>query len=83
MSDTHIPSVTLGRTGLVTSKLSLGTYGWGGTGPPEVRVIGDDKILELLRAGFRAGIRFINTAEAYVNTATTRIVCHRRPYLQS
>jgi D-threo-aldose 1-dehydrogenase len=61
--------VTLGRTGLVTSKLSLGTYGWGGVGPPEVRVIGDDAMLELLRAAFRAGIRFINTAEAYENEA--------------
>ncbi|MBV9328238.1 MAG: aldo/keto reductase [Chloroflexi bacterium] len=65
----RIPSVTLGRTGLVTSKLSLGTYGWGGLGPPEVRVEGDDNILALLRAAFRAGIRFINTAEAYGNEA--------------
>jgi D-threo-aldose 1-dehydrogenase len=53
----------------VTSKLSLGTYGWGGAGPPEVRVIGDEAMLELLRAAFRAGIRFINTAEAYENEA--------------
>src|SRR5215831_2215516 len=65
----RVPSVTLGRTGLVTSKLSLGTYGWGGVGPPEVRVMGDDAMLELLRAAFRAGIRFINTAEAYENEA--------------
>lgn len=69
MSDRRIPSVTLGRTGLVTSKLSLGTYGWGGLGPPEVRVEGDENILTLLRAAFRAGIRFINTAEAYANEA--------------
>jgi D-threo-aldose 1-dehydrogenase len=69
VSDSRIPSVTLGRTGLVTSKLSLGTYGWGGVGPPEVRVEGDENILGLLRAGFRAGIRFINTAEAYANEA--------------
>lgn len=69
MSDSRIPSVTLGRTGLVTSKLSLGTYGWGGVGPPEVRVEGDDNILALLRAGFEAGVRFINTAEAYANEA--------------
>jgi D-threo-aldose 1-dehydrogenase len=67
--DVRIPSVTLGRTGLVTSKLSLGTYGWGGVGPPEVRVEGDENILTLLRAAFRAGIRFINTAEAYANEA--------------
>jgi D-threo-aldose 1-dehydrogenase len=65
----QLPSVTLGRTGLVTSKLSLGTYGWGGLGPPEVRVVGDDNMLALLRAAFRSGIRFINTAEAYENEA--------------
>jgi D-threo-aldose 1-dehydrogenase len=53
----------------VTSALSLGTYGWGGVGPPEVRVVGDDAMLELLRAAFRAGIRFVNTAEAYENEA--------------
>jgi D-threo-aldose 1-dehydrogenase len=64
-----VPSVTLGRTGLVTSKLSLGAWGWGGVGPPEVRVEGDDRIRELLRAAFAAGIRFINTAEAYDNEA--------------
>jgi D-threo-aldose 1-dehydrogenase len=69
MPDRQLPSVTLGRTGLVTSKLSLGTYGWGGVGPPEVRLVGDDNMLELLRAAFRAGIRFINTAEAYENEA--------------
>jgi D-threo-aldose 1-dehydrogenase len=69
VSDSRVPSVTLGRTGLVTSKLSLGTYGWGGVGPPEVRVEDEDTILDLLRAGFQAGIRFINTAEAYANEA--------------
>jgi D-threo-aldose 1-dehydrogenase len=69
VSDSSIPSVTLGRSGLVTSKLSLGTYGWGGVGPPEVRVEGDDNILALLRAGFKAGVRFVNTAEAYANEA--------------
>jgi D-threo-aldose 1-dehydrogenase len=65
----RVPSVTLGRTGLVTSKLSLGTWGWGGVGPPEVRVEGDARIVSLLRAAFQAGIRFINTAESYANEA--------------
>src|SRR5207302_8803708 len=69
MPEDRIPSVTLGRTGLVTSKLSMGTDGWGGFGTPEVRVEGDDNIRELLRAGFHAGIRFLNTAEAYANEA--------------
>lgn len=59
----------LGRTGLTTTRLSLGTYGWGGAGPPEVRVEGDAAIIDLLRVVFSAGIRFINTAEAYANEA--------------
>ena len=70
MPEPPIPSVTLGRTGLVTSKLSLGTWGWGGqVGPPEVHVVGEDAMVDLLRSAFRAGIRFINTAEAYENEA--------------
>ena len=69
MPDSVIPSVTLGRTGLTTTKLSLGTWGWGGLGPPEVRVEGEARIVSLLRAVFAAGIRFINTAEAYENEA--------------
>jgi D-threo-aldose 1-dehydrogenase len=65
-----VPSVTLGRTGLVTSKLSLGTWGWGGTvGPPQVRLADEATMLAVLRACFRAGVRFINTAEAYENEA--------------
>jgi D-threo-aldose 1-dehydrogenase len=65
----NVPSVVLGRTGLETSKLSLGTYGWGGSGPPQVRVEGDDRVVTLLKAAFEAGIRFLNTAEAYANEA--------------
>jgi D-threo-aldose 1-dehydrogenase len=68
-AERRVPSVTLGRTGLATSKLSLGTYGWGGAGPPQVRVEGDARILSLLQAAFAAGIRFLNTAEAYENEA--------------
>jgi D-threo-aldose 1-dehydrogenase len=70
MPETRVPTVTLGRTGLQTSRLSLGVWGWGGrVGPPEVRVEGDANIVSLLRAVFAAGIRFINTAEAYDNEA--------------
>jgi D-threo-aldose 1-dehydrogenase len=70
VAESRVPSVTLGRSGLVTSKLSLGTWGWGGgVGPPQVRVEGDDRILSLLLAAFDAGVRFINTAEAYQNEA--------------
>ena len=38
-------------------------------GPPEVHVIGDERMLALLRRAFDAGIRYINTAEAYENEA--------------
>jgi D-threo-aldose 1-dehydrogenase len=70
MTGAHVPSVTLGRTGISTSKLSLGTWGLGGfVGPAEVHVVGDDAIVDLLRTAFAAGIRFINTAEAYENEA--------------
>jgi D-threo-aldose 1-dehydrogenase len=69
VSESLVPTVTLGRTGLVTSKLSLGTYGWGGVGPPQVRVEGDELVVALLKAAFEAGIRFLNTAEAYQNEA--------------
>src|SRR6266851_1441251 len=69
MPESTLPSVSLGRTGLTTSKLSLGAWGWGGVGPQEVRVEGDERIVHLLRAAFAAGIRFINTAEAYENEA--------------
>src|SRR6266536_2353314 len=50
-------------------KASLTPRGWGGVGPPEVRVEGETRIVELLRAAFAAGIRFLNTAEAYDNEA--------------
>lgn len=70
MTSARVPSVMLGRTGLTTSKLSLGTWGLGGAvGPPEVHVVGDEAIVDLLTAAFAAGIRFINTAEAYENEA--------------
>jgi D-threo-aldose 1-dehydrogenase len=69
MPERRIPSVVLGRTGLTTTRLSVGAYGWGGVGPPEVRVEGDQALIDLLRTVFAAGIRFINTAEAYENEA--------------
>jgi len=64
-----VPSTTLGRTGLTTSKLALGAYGWGGAGPAETRLEGDEAIVAALRAAFAAGIRCIHTAEAYENEA--------------
>lgn len=64
-----VPTVTLGRTGLQTSRLALGAYGWGGQGPAETRLEGDEAIVTMLRTAFAAGIRCIHTAEAYENEA--------------
>lgn len=64
-----VPEATLGRTGLRTSRLAIGTYGWGGQGPAETRLEGDERILRMLRTAFAAGIRCIHTAEAYENEA--------------
>lgn len=62
-----IPEITLGRTGLKTTKLALGAYGWGGLGPQRTQLVGDDAILALLTAAFAAGVKCIHTAEAYEN----------------
>jgi D-threo-aldose 1-dehydrogenase len=64
-----VPWVTLGRTGLRTTKLAIGAYGWGGQGPAQTRLEGDEAIVATLRAAFAAGIRCIHTAEAYENEA--------------
>jgi D-threo-aldose 1-dehydrogenase len=64
-----VPTTTLGRTGLTTSRLALGAYGWGGAGPERTRLEGDAAIVEALRAAFDAGIRCVHTAEAYDNEA--------------
>lgn len=64
-----VPTVTLGRTGLQTSRLAIGAYGWGGQGPAETQLNGDEAIVTMLRTAFAAGIRCIHTAEAYENEA--------------
>src|SRR3954471_14036665 len=64
-----MPTTTLGRTGLTTSRLALGAYGWGGAGPARPRLEGDEAIVATLRAAFAAGIRCIHTAENYNNEA--------------
>lgn len=64
-----VPWVTLGRTGIRTTKLAIGAYGWGGQGPEQTRLEGDEAIVAALRAAFAAGIRCIHTAEAYENEA--------------
>ncbi len=62
-----IPPTTLGRTGLRTSRLALGTFGWGKVGPAVARVESERALVEVLRTAFRAGIRYVDTADQYQN----------------
>jgi D-threo-aldose 1-dehydrogenase len=55
---TSLPTVALGRTGLVSTKIGLGTAAW----PREVPY---EQTLEMVRTAFEAGIRYIDTAPLY------------------
>ncbi len=55
---TEIPKVTLGRSGIVSTKLGLGTASW----PREVPF---EQVLEMLQMALDAGIRHIDTAPLY------------------
>jgi D-threo-aldose 1-dehydrogenase len=62
-----IPWGTIGRTGLKTTKLGIGTWGFGPIGAPESQVGDDEAMVAVLRAAFDAGIRYLDTAESYAN----------------
>ena len=54
----QVPPVTLGRSGVQSTKLALGSANWIGK-------VGDDAYVELLREAFRLGIRHVDTAPSY------------------
>ena len=54
----QVPPVTLGRSGVQSTKLALGSANWIGR-------VGDDAYVELLREAFRLGIRHVDTAPSY------------------
>ena len=54
----QVPPVTLGRSGVRSTKLALGSANWIGR-------VGDDAYVELLREAFRLGIRHVDTAPSY------------------
>jgi D-threo-aldose 1-dehydrogenase len=54
----QVPAVTLGRSGVHSTKLALGSANWIGK-------VGDDAYVELLREAFRLGIRHVDTAPSY------------------
>ncbi len=53
-----VPRVTLGRTGIISTKIGLGTAAW----PREVPY---PQTLDTLKTAFDAGIRYIDTAPLY------------------
>jgi D-threo-aldose 1-dehydrogenase len=65
---TPMPMVTLGRTGIVTSRLSVGTWGFGDASALAAKVP-DENIAGILTTAFKAGVRFIDSAEVYDNEA--------------
>ncbi len=54
----QVPRVTLGRSGVRSTKLALGSANWIGR-------VGDDAYTALLREAFRLGIRHVDTAPSY------------------
>jgi predicted aldo/keto reductase-like oxidoreductase len=54
--------VSLGKTGIKTSVLGIGT---GMSGGREVRTLGQDSFVRMVREAYDRGIRFIDTALAY------------------
>jgi D-threo-aldose 1-dehydrogenase len=66
---TPMPAAILGRTGLATSRLSIGTWGFGPVGAPETRIADDSSLEALLSAAFAAGVTMLDSAEAYQSEA--------------
>src|SRR5689334_6217152 len=62
-----VPWTTVGRTKLRTTKLGIGTWGFGPIGAPATQVGDDEALVAVLRAAFDAGIRYLDTAESYAN----------------
>jgi D-threo-aldose 1-dehydrogenase len=58
MSLPAIPTTVLGRTGLRTTKLGIGTATF-------IARCGDDVLLSVMRAAFKAGVRHLDTARLY------------------
>jgi D-threo-aldose 1-dehydrogenase len=66
MTTNHVPKVTIGRSGITTSQLSLGTWGIGKAAA--AATIGDDAtIVSVLEAAFAAGITYLDSADMYEN----------------
>lgn len=61
-------TATLGRSGIVTSRIGLGAWGLGNTGShPAVQVLDEADIEDILRTAFELGITLLDSAEVYAN----------------
>jgi len=62
-----VPWTSVGSTGIRTTKLGIGAWGFGPIGAPATQVGDDAALVEVLRAAFQAGLRYLDTAESYAN----------------
>lgn len=60
-----IDSVPLGESGLVVSRMALGTGSIGGGGASNQTRLGQETFTRMLRHGYERGVRFVDMAEAY------------------
>jgi aryl-alcohol dehydrogenase-like predicted oxidoreductase len=63
----------LGRTGIQVSEIGLGAWGLGAAGWPGV---GDDEGIDALRTAFDLGVTFVDTALAYGNGHSERVIAN-------
>ncbi len=64
MSDSMLPTATLGRTGLDVTRLGYGAMAIHGV-PPSGKAISDDHARDVLHSVMDAGINFIDTSNCY------------------
>jgi D-threo-aldose 1-dehydrogenase len=64
-----IPWTDVSHTRMHTTRLGIGTWGFGPIGAPATQVGDDEALVAVLRAAFDAGIRYLDTAESYANEA--------------
>jgi D-threo-aldose 1-dehydrogenase len=62
-----VPWTDVGRASLHTTKLGIGTWGFGPIGARETQVADDEALVAVLRAAFAVGMRYLDTAESYEN----------------
>lgn len=72
-------TVTLGNTGLKTSRLACGTGTMGGGGHSHQTRLGDKELADLLVHGYDNGLRFFDTADSYGSHRAVALALKRLP----